>query len=147
MCSIPQIKEIQVKTAMKCHWNETKWRYSMQFSIAVATYDYKFSGLIQPKCILLLFCSQKSHAGLRSSCWQHSSGGSRGESASLPFPASKDCGIFGLWLLLSSKPTMAGWVLSCMALTMLLRLHLLLFPICFHFPTLWTLGNTLGPPG
>ena len=42
---------------------------------------------------------------------------------------------------------MAGWVLSCMALTMLLRLHLLLFPICFHFPTLWTLVNTLGPPG
>ena len=58
----------------------------MQFSIAVATYDYKFSDLIQPKCILLLFCSQKSHAGLRSSCWQHSSGGSRGEFISLSFP-------------------------------------------------------------
>ena len=61
----------------------------MQFSIAVATNDSKFSGLKQPKCILLQFCSQKSHARLRSSCWQHSSGGSRGESVSLPFPASR----------------------------------------------------------
>ena len=61
----------------------------MQFSIAVATNDCKFSGLKQPKCILLQFCSQKSHTGLRSSCWQNSSRSSRGESHSLPFPASR----------------------------------------------------------
>lgn len=60
----------------------------MQFSIAVATNDLKFSGLKQPKCILLQFRSQKSHARLRSSCWQHSSGGSREEICFLAFSAS-----------------------------------------------------------
>ena len=122
---------------MPLEWN--KWRYSMQFSTAVATNDYKFSGLKQPKCILLQFCSQTSHAGLRSSCWQHSSGGSRGESVSLPFPASRHLPhslAHGPFLLPQIQQHGAGsFSHSCLSGSL----------FCLPLPLLKTLVITFGP--